>query len=88
MAGSVGDSPDTTQIAASSLWYLGDGDRSFSPAERRLTAGKKTELYVIAGADHVTTFTRSADVLPAVLPFLVSARVPADRHGRRPPGRV
>jgi pimeloyl-ACP methyl ester carboxylesterase len=70
MAGSAGDFPDAAQIAARSLWYLGDGDRPFSPQECGLAAHQETELHVISGANHVTTFNRSADVLAAVLPFL------------------
>jgi pimeloyl-ACP methyl ester carboxylesterase len=70
MAGSAGDFPDAAQIAVPSLWYLGDADRPFSAGEHRLAAQKETELRVIAGANHATTFTRSADVLSAVLPFL------------------
>ncbi len=70
MAGSAGNFPDATQIAARSLWCRGDGVRPFSPEEYRFAAHHKAELRVIAGANYVTTFTRSGDVLCAVLPFL------------------
>jgi hypothetical protein len=65
-----GPSP-TPQHRVPGLFYLGTKDRACSPEEIALAAEGRTELQAIPGADHVATFTRSADVLlSAVLPFI------------------
>lgn len=72
--GAVDWTPAANDIAASSLWYMGSDDAGGFSADQLEVAGRLgVEAHSIAGADHVASFRRTADVLSFVRPFL-------DRH--------
>jgi pimeloyl-ACP methyl ester carboxylesterase len=65
------DVPSAEQVVAPSLWYRGSADAGgFDADTLDLASRLGVETYLISDADHITAFTRAADVLEVVKPFI------------------